>query len=198
MMSGLISELREGEVRWPGYGQSTRGRKASDPPGGYTKLFGSIVGSTIWEEDHATRIVWITLLALSDAAGNVTASVPGLARLAHVTLEECELALHKFQQPYKYSRSKAYEGRRIEIVDGGFFILNRVSIAMLLGKKARPPVIASKTVRATTGRRIGSIRIIRINRMSENPGHCAKLSRENKERPRVDFPVSIASALHLE
>jgi hypothetical protein len=93
---------------------------------GYTKLFGSIVASTIWREDDKTRIVWITLLALSDKDGYVAGSIPGLADLARVSIAECEQALEKLQQPDKYSRSPEHDGRRIEAVEGGWFILNRV------------------------------------------------------------------------
>jgi hypothetical protein len=92
---------------------------------GYTKLFGSIVASTIWREDDKTRIVWITLLALSDKDGYVAGSIPGLADLARVSIVECEQALEKLQQPDKYSRSPEHDGRRIEVVEGGWFILNR-------------------------------------------------------------------------
>ena len=92
---------------------------------GYTKLFGSIVASTIWREDDKTRIVWITLLALSDREGYVAGSIPGLADLARVSIAECEQALEKLQQPDKYSRSPEHDGRRVEVVEGGWFILNR-------------------------------------------------------------------------
>ena len=91
---------------------------------GYTKLFSSIVTSTIWSEDSDTRVVWITLLALADANGFVASTVPGLARLSGVSLEACESALAKFQQPDKYSRSHDYNGRRIVLADGGFELLN--------------------------------------------------------------------------
>jgi hypothetical protein len=92
---------------------------------GYTKLFGSIVASTIWREDDKTRIVWITLLALSDKDGYVAGSIPGLADLARVSIAECEQALEKLQQADKYSRSPEHDGRRLEVVEGGWLILNR-------------------------------------------------------------------------
>jgi hypothetical protein len=91
---------------------------------GFTKLFSSIVSSTIWQEDDKTRIVWITILALSNRYGEVGASVPGLAALANVSLDDCNAALQKLKSPDPYSRSKQYEGRRIEEVEGGFLILN--------------------------------------------------------------------------
>src|SRR5262249_24620720 len=76
-------------------------------------------------EDDKTRIVWITLLALSDKDGYVAGSIPGLADLARVSIPECERALEKLQQPDKYSRSPEHDGRRIHAVEGGWLVLNR-------------------------------------------------------------------------
>lgn len=91
---------------------------------GYTKLFSSIITSTIWAEDDATRIVWITMLATANKNGEVQASIPGLARIAGVSVEACETAIEKFLSPDRHSRSKDDEGRRIEIIDGGWALLN--------------------------------------------------------------------------
>lgn len=91
---------------------------------GYTKLFGSILGSTIWREDPATKVVWVTMMAMADQDGIVEASVPGLAHLAGVTVEETESAVAKFLSPDPHSRSPENEGRRIEPVDGGWRLLN--------------------------------------------------------------------------
>ncbi len=90
----------------------------------YTKLFSSITESTIWVEPYATRIVWVSMLAMADRNGRIWASVPGLARRAGVTLEECETALERFQSPDKYSRTPDNDGRRIEPIDGGWRLLN--------------------------------------------------------------------------
>lgn len=91
---------------------------------GFTKLCSSIVTSSIWSENHPTRIVWVTMLAMSDADGRVEASLPGLARLANVTLDECKAAIRKFTEPDEHSRTSDYEGRRITEIDGGWLILN--------------------------------------------------------------------------
>ncbi len=90
----------------------------------YTKLFSSIITSTVWMEDDATRIVWITLLAMADKNGEVQGSIPGLARLAGVSLEACDTAIAKFLAPDLRSRTKTDDGRRIEEIDGGWFLLN--------------------------------------------------------------------------
>jgi hypothetical protein len=91
---------------------------------GYTKLFSSIVASTVWNEDNDTRIVWITLLALADRRGIVEGSVPGLAVLARVSVDGCRAAITKLSNPDPDSRSQVKEGRRIEAVDGGWRIVN--------------------------------------------------------------------------
>ena len=91
---------------------------------GYTKLFQDIVTSTIWGEDDQTRIVWVTMLALKDSKHFVSASVPGLARQANVSLEDCQRALAKLEAPDPHSRSQEFEGRRIQKADGGWLILN--------------------------------------------------------------------------
>lgn len=92
--------------------------------GTYTKLFSTITESTIWCEDSDVRIVWITMLAMTDRNGRVWSSIPGLANRAQVTLEKCEEALVKFMEPDKYSRTKDNDGRRIEEIDGGWALLN--------------------------------------------------------------------------
>ena len=92
--------------------------------GMYTKLFQSILTSTIWGEDHATLRVWITLLAMADKNGEVVATIPGLARVACVTIQEVENALEKFQSPDKYSRTPDDEGRRIEQNEDGWVLIN--------------------------------------------------------------------------
>lgn len=91
---------------------------------GYTKLFSSIVASTIWREDDKTRIVWITMLAMKNERHVVEASLPGLADMARVSLKECESAIAKLESKDKYSRNQTFDGRRIEKCEGGWLILN--------------------------------------------------------------------------
>ncbi len=91
---------------------------------GYTKLWSDIVNSTIWREEMHVKIVWITMLALSDQNGLVMASVPGLADASRVSLDECVDALDRLKSPDKWSRTKEHEGRRAEDVEGGWLLLN--------------------------------------------------------------------------
>jgi hypothetical protein len=91
---------------------------------GFTKLFGTLITSTIWREDDKTRVVWITMLALADRNGEVGASVPGLAAMANVETEQCRAALAVLASPDLDSRTQEHEGRRIEAIDGGWKLLN--------------------------------------------------------------------------
>lgn len=100
----------------------------------YTKLFQSILTSTIWVEPDRTRIVWITMLALADKNGEVQASIPGLARVAGVPISDCEDAITRFLAPDPYSRTPDDEGRRIEKIEGGWVLLNHEKYRRLASK----------------------------------------------------------------
>jgi hypothetical protein len=100
----------------------------------YTKLFGTILDSTVWQEDPYTRLTWITMLAMSDKDGRVEASIPGLAVRAGVSIEQCKTALGKFMSPDIYSRTKDNEGRRIEEIDGGWKLLNHAKYRAIKSK----------------------------------------------------------------
>ena len=91
---------------------------------GFNKLFPELITSSIWSESKETRLVWITLLASKNHNGYVAASLPGLARMANVSLDECQMAVQVLDSPDPHSRSKENEGRRIEAVPGGWVVLN--------------------------------------------------------------------------
>jgi len=91
---------------------------------GFTKLFSSIITSSIWSEDDYTRLLWITMLASADAEGNVSGTIPGMAAIARMSLENTEKSLEKLCAPDPYSRSKSNEGRRIIENEDGWHIVN--------------------------------------------------------------------------
>ena len=91
---------------------------------GFTKLFASLVHSTVWREEMHVKVVWITMLAMADRNGFVAASFPGLADASRVSLDQCRDALDRLSAPDVHSRTKAHEGRRIYEVEGGWFPYN--------------------------------------------------------------------------
>lgn len=111
---------------------------------GYTKLFNSILASTIWRAPDKTRLVWITLLAMADKRGIAEGSIPGLADMARVSIEDCEKALDELQQPDRYSRSTEYAGRRIEPIDGGWRLLNHGKYRQKLNADERREYLRQK------------------------------------------------------
>jgi hypothetical protein len=111
---------------------------------GYTKLFNSILASTIWRADDKVRIVWITLLAMADKNGIAEGSVPGLADFARVSVEDARRALSVLAAPDEDSRSKEFEGRRIEEVEGGWRLLNHSKYRSKMGADERREYLKQK------------------------------------------------------
>jgi hypothetical protein len=151
---------------------------------GYTKLFSNIVASTIWREDDKTRLVWITLLALSDRDGYVAASLPGLADLAHVSIEDCEMAIGKLQQPDKYSRSPEHDGRRIEAVEGGWLILNRAKYRDLVPAEHRREVDRLRQQRHRKKQNVGETTVT-MSRVKDRDSHVTSRKTETKTKTEI-------------
>lgn len=103
----------------------------------YTKLVRSITTSSIVCEPCATRWVWVHLLASCDRCGQVRSSLPVLAMGANVTLAEAEAAIAYLLAPDPHSRSQEHEGRRIEVIPGGWRLLNHAFFAAQRSKAAR-------------------------------------------------------------
>ena len=94
----------------------------------YSKLYSSIILSSVWAEDNPTRILWITLLASADPEGYVFGAAVGLAHAARLSLDETKLALDRLESPDPQSADLVEcpdnEGRRIETVAGGWRLIN--------------------------------------------------------------------------
>ena len=90
----------------------------------FTKLDSGIIDSSLWSYPAEERIVWITLLARADETGYVRMSLPGLVRAANVSEDAVRAALTKFEAPDVESRTKDYNGVRLDRIEGGWLILN--------------------------------------------------------------------------
>lgn len=90
----------------------------------FAKLFSSITESSLWSEPKEVRLLFVTMLAKADQTGYVEASLPGLARVANLSLEETETALECLKAPDPYSKNPEHEGIRVLPVPGGFMLLN--------------------------------------------------------------------------
>lgn len=94
---------------------------------GFTKLFASITESSIWGEDDKTLRVWICFLARCNNEGIVEGSIPGLAHLCRMSIDDFRAAVSKLESPDPYSRTTDHEGRRVEQIQGGWKVLNYLS-----------------------------------------------------------------------
>jgi hypothetical protein len=102
----------------------------------YNKLFAKILDSSIWLEDHPTRIVWITLLAAMDQDGFAPFStVQNLARRAGVTDAEAESAVATLEGPDRWKQAENDPGNRIERVPGGFFVIKAAEYGAIVRRE---------------------------------------------------------------
>lgn len=101
----------------------------------YVKIFEDILDSSIWEENLATRIVWLTMLIMADEEGVVRASTSGIRRRAVVSAEDLKVALEILSSPDIDSKNQEYAGRRIEKIDGGWLVLNYKTYREIRTKK---------------------------------------------------------------
>ena len=111
---------------------------------GYTKLFSSIITSTIWSEPKETKILWITMLAAANKDGVVEGSVPGLACIARLSTDETAKALLALESPDSFSRTKTNQGRRIKTIDGGWQLLNHAKYRALMSAEDRREYLRKK------------------------------------------------------
>jgi hypothetical protein len=169
----------------------------------YTKLFTSIITSTIWAEDDATRIVWITLLALADKNGEVQGSVPGIARMAAVSIESCRAAFVKFMSPDPDSRTKDDEGRRVEEIEGGWVLLNHRKYREMASGEDRKAQDAIRQQRARDKRARNSHALVthqspqicqaEADAHADAEANSLKMSKETKETPAFAAVVCLKS-----
>lgn len=104
---------------------------------GYTKLFASIITSSIWDLTLPTRIVWVTMLAMREQDHIVRATMKSLALFARVSEAEANSAIQELSDPDPHSRTQEFEGRRIKAVEGGWLLLNGEKYRKLLSAAER-------------------------------------------------------------
>lgn len=169
---------------------------------GYTKLFNSILASTIWREDDKTRIVWITLLAMADRYGVAEGSVPGLADFARVSVDDCRAALEKLMAPDSDSRSHEFEGRRIAKVDGGWQILNHQKYRMKMSADDRREYFRTKKAeqrsKKSTNVKDMSLTVLDIRDKSTMSTHAEAEAEAEAEAVRGSIPLNPSDALNAE
>lgn len=128
---------------------------------GYSKLFSSIVTSSVWCEDNIVLRVWIAMLATCDASGVVEGSVPGFASLCRITSDEMRHSLDRLMAPDPDSRTPDHDGRRVEAIRGGWRILNYLDYRNRLqekdGSKAKAMRESRERARVTASNKLPGV-----------------------------------------
>jgi hypothetical protein len=163
---------------------------------GYTKLFSSILGSTVWREPAPTKVVWITMLALADRHGEVEASIPGLANFAGTTIDETETAIAKFLAPDPYSRTPDHEGRRIEGIDGGWYILNHVKYRDKMSAEDKNAQAAIRQQRSRDRKKVTQERDATVTGVTCNASNDTQ-TQTQKQNQKAKPPAADAAARGL-
>jgi hypothetical protein len=164
---------------------------------GYTKLFASILASSIWSEPAETRVVWVTLLALKNRDHIVEASLPGIAALARVTMAEAAAAIATLEAPDPHSRTKDHDGRRIQAVEGGWLILNGERYQQKFSREERREYLRRKQAERREKLKLSTPR----QQMSTVSTHSASASASNFESesvaPPIEFPVGFPESAEV-
>lgn len=94
----------------------------------FAKLSSTIIDSSIWDEDDHVIRVWIAFLAKKDDCGFVEASYSGMRRICNIKNDEngkkFDHAISVLESPDQESKTKDFDGRRIERLDDGWIVLN--------------------------------------------------------------------------
>lgn len=130
------------------------------------------------------------MLAMADRHGLVEASIPGLADMARVTIPEVKAALEILLAPDEYSRTTDREGRRIEIVDGGWWIINHGKYRAKMGADERREYLRIKQqehrdrVKAAKNSTFVNIVSTEINNVNDNSTMSTHAEAESKAQKK--------------
>lgn len=91
---------------------------------GFVKLYGTVLESSLWDEDPLVRLTFLTMLVMADVDGFVEAVDTGVARRANLPVEDVIEALRKLEEPDERSKNPAEDGKRIIRVERGWKITN--------------------------------------------------------------------------
>lgn len=111
---------------------------------GWSPLWDKLLMSSVWSESKDVKILWITLLALKNRHGEVFGSIVGLAKQAVLTLDETKAAMDVLVSPDPHTMTAEYEGRRVEVIPGGWKILNHDKYRKMIQEEYKKEYNAAK------------------------------------------------------
>ena len=138
-------------------------------------------------------------MALADKNGEVMASIPGLADISRVTLEECEAALTAFLSPDKYSRTKTDEGRRIQEIKGGWFLINHPEYRAMASKEDETQKASARMARHRRNKALQGVTVAKNRDIAEAEAEAEASfpSEKNKTSSKEALKVYEAYPKHV-
>jgi hypothetical protein len=165
----------------------------------YNRLFTKILDSSIWLEADATRIVWITLLAAMDEDGYAHFSCnENLAHRANVSPDALEIALKILESPDKFNPEDEFQGRRIErVTGGGWLVLKAPYYRTLLTReiareKTRLRVQKHRHNLNVTNETLQDVTVTKCNTSEQSIAEANKEKEKEKEMPVSSFSSSFS------
>lgn len=90
----------------------------------YFKASCGIINSSLWNEDAAVCKLWITILAMKDGDHVVRSSISGIANNARLPVEFVrDTITNKFEAPDPDSTTPDFDGRRMQRIEGGGWLI---------------------------------------------------------------------------
>lgn len=168
----------------------------------YAKLFTSILNSSLWSADPPTRVLFVTMLAMADREGRIFASRSGLQYQARLGDDTFGRALDALAAPDLDSsdlmRNPENRGRRIEVAEGGWSVINygyyrglqdedeRRNGARERQQRHRELTKARAVTPSHTPSQNVTRRHVRHTSEAESESHQSQRERETRARPGQD------------
>jgi hypothetical protein len=131
------------------------------------------------------------MLAIADKHGIVIGSIPGLAKIASITIPATIEGLNKLLSPDPFSGTKDHEGRRIEQVDRGWRILNYLKFRNLRDKEERREymrqLMADRREKAKTEKPLAKT-LADVSNVSTRKQKLAHAEAEADIKPKPPYP----------
>jgi len=167
----------------------------------YNKLFTKILDSSIWLAPDPHRLVWITLVAAMDEDAIAHfACAENLAARARVSLEDTEAALASFLAPDPYGPDQEHDGRRIERVPGGWYLLNGLKYRTAVTRSAMQEQNRERVRRWREKHRdsVTSRRDVTTKKHSNVTVMHAEALAEDKQKKKPPTPFEPPAGLNLQ
>ncbi len=92
----------------------------------FSKIYDHILDSTLWEASPEARLVFLGMTFAADLDGKLlTRTTSALARRLNLPEDYVEKGLAVVTAPDAKSANKAFEGRRVVPIDGGWLVVSK-------------------------------------------------------------------------